>query len=114
MRRRRRPRSNPLPWPPASRRRMFARSERRPSAWLNLTGPERLRDAEKAIALAQRAVALSPASKLYQLTLGAAYYRLGNFDKAIATLTAAKAGAPQSAAIPAELFLAMSYHRLGK
>jgi tetratricopeptide (TPR) repeat protein len=83
-------------------------------AWLYLTGPVGVRNAEKALPLAQKAVALAPTNTIYQLTLGAIYYRLGKFDQAVEILSAMKPGTAKSTSALTQLFLAMSYHRLGK
>jgi tetratricopeptide (TPR) repeat protein len=83
-------------------------------AWLYVTGPERIRDGEKAVALAQRAVALAPKTVSYQHTLGAAYFRLGKFEKAAETLRAiSMPGAATLDESLTQIFLAMTYHRLG-
>ena len=52
-------------------------------AWLYITGPENVRDAEKALTLAQRAVALSGAFGGNLRTLGVTYYRLGKYERAV-------------------------------
>jgi WD40 repeat protein len=82
-------------------------------ARLEVTGPEALRDAREAVALAERAVELTPGQWDYQTTLGIAYYRAGRYKDAVAALERSLRGrAGQDDA--AELyFLAMGYHRLG-
>jgi WD40 repeat protein/tetratricopeptide (TPR) repeat protein len=83
-------------------------------AWFYVTGPERVRDADKALPLAQRAVALAPNQSTFQHTLGVVYYRLGKYEKAVETLRAVSGpDAPKEAEAFTQLFLAMCYHRLG-
>jgi WD40 repeat protein/serine/threonine protein kinase/Flp pilus assembly protein TadD len=83
-------------------------------AWYYVTGPEPLRDAAKALPLAQRAVALAPKNLNNQQTLGVVYYRLGKFEKAADTLRAVSTpNAPKVAEAINQYFLAMTYHRLG-
>jgi tetratricopeptide (TPR) repeat protein len=83
-------------------------------AWLYVTGPERVRNAEKALSLAQRAVAVTPDNEAYQHTLSVVYYRLGKFDQAVDILQAVtKPATSKRMEALTQLFLAMSYHRLG-
>jgi WD40 repeat protein/serine/threonine protein kinase/TPR repeat protein len=84
-------------------------------AWIYANGPEKLRDPEKALALAQRAVALKADDPGHLGTLGAVYFRLGRFENAVETLKSASKlnNAPSTAALQ-QLFLAMSYQRLGQ
>jgi tetratricopeptide (TPR) repeat protein len=51
-----------------------------------LTGPEKQRDPKKALALARKAIKLTPDLGLWWTTLGSAYYRLGRYPEAIETL----------------------------
>jgi WD40 repeat protein/Flp pilus assembly protein TadD len=80
-------------------------------AWIYVTGPSRLRDAEKALPLALKAVDLAPKEWTYQNTLGVVYYRLGKYGKAIETLQ----NNLQNSKFHAHdlFFLAMSYQQLG-
>ena len=55
-------------------------------AWLYITGPERLRDANTALPLARKAVALAPGQWMFCNTLGVVYYRLGNYPQALEML----------------------------
>lgn len=82
-------------------------------AWLYATGPENLRDPEKALALAQR-VLDKAANKWEALnTLGVVLYRLGQFKQAIETLDRSlREGSNQAAAFDL-YFLAMAHARLG-
>jgi len=81
-------------------------------AWAYATAPEGLRDGDQAVALAERAVAFEPGNQNYVNTLGAAYYRAGEYDKAVATLEANAAGRTDSS-VGFDLYpLAMSYFAL--
>jgi WD40 repeat protein/tetratricopeptide (TPR) repeat protein len=82
-------------------------------AWICLTGPRELRDPTKALSLAQRAVESRPGERTFRNTLGVAYYRLGQFAKAVETLEAnVKFDYPL---IGFDwLFLAMSHQRMGQ
>jgi WD40 repeat protein/tetratricopeptide (TPR) repeat protein len=82
-------------------------------AWLYATGPENLRDPEKAFAYAQRATDKG-ANKWEALnTLGVVLYRLGQYKQAIETLDRSlREGSSQAA--PFDLyFLAMAHAHLG-
>jgi tetratricopeptide (TPR) repeat protein len=82
-------------------------------AWICLKGPAELRSPEKGLALAQRAVRLTPDQRALHNNLGVAYYRLRQWDGAIAALEQA-ARVNKGEATAFELFfLAMSYHELG-
>jgi len=82
-------------------------------AWIYLTAPRELRDPGKALPLAQRAVQSRPDQRSFRNTLGLAYYRLGQFAKAVETLEInVKTDHPGMAFDL--LFLAMSRHRLGQ
>src|SRR5262249_8549448 len=84
-------------------------------AWIYACGPLSVRDPAKALPMAQKAVALAPGDLAYQTTLGAAYYRLGKFDKAAETLrTAARANPARGLETINGLMLAMSYYQLGE
>jgi tetratricopeptide (TPR) repeat protein len=84
-------------------------------AWIYVSGPDQVRNPEKALPLAQKAVALAPTNRNYQNTLGVVYYRLGTFDKAVNTLLgASQPGTAKSTEALNQLFLAMSYHQLGE
>jgi len=80
-----------------------------------------VRDANRALAIAQQAVQADPTNAVYLRRLGQVYYRLGRHDQAIATLLKALQahnGGPDSNdkrnAAWAFLYLAMSQHELGK
>lgn len=52
-------------------------------AWILVTGPSELRDHERGVGYAQRAVALAPHKSTYQNTLGVGLYRLGRYREAL-------------------------------
>jgi serine/threonine protein kinase/WD40 repeat protein/tetratricopeptide (TPR) repeat protein len=82
-------------------------------AWLLVTGPKESRDPVKAIALAQRAVALQPNEPMYRNTLGVAQYRKGDLLPAIESLEKSLAlGKGQFDAFDL-YFLAMCHKKLG-
>src|SRR5262249_10142417 len=51
-------------------------------AWRLATGPAALRDPQQALALARKAVDLTPGTAIYLNTLGVAQYRAGQFAEA--------------------------------
>jgi Flp pilus assembly protein TadD len=81
-------------------------------AWLraNHPDPER-RDAEAAVALAQRIVEACPDAEAYWNTLGAAYYRAGDNDLSVAALDRSMALGGGTAFD--DVFLAMAHARQG-
>jgi tetratricopeptide (TPR) repeat protein len=81
-------------------------------AWDLVTGPACRWFPVKAVSIAQQAVALEASS--YTLdTLGVAYYRLGNWNKAATALQSALSS-PGRRSSSTLFFLAMTYHQLGK
>jgi tetratricopeptide (TPR) repeat protein len=82
-------------------------------AWIYLKGPADLRDSEKGLALAQRAVRLNPDQRELHNNLGVAYYRLRQWDGAIAALEQAARLNKDEARAFELFFLAMSYHEQG-
>jgi tetratricopeptide (TPR) repeat protein len=83
-------------------------------AWLLANLPDaKVRDADRAVALAERAVALAPAEGAYQKTLGAAYYRAGNWKQSIKALQKSMEHRRGGDSFD-WLFLAMSHWRLGE
>jgi tetratricopeptide (TPR) repeat protein len=81
-------------------------------AWIYVTGPPQLRAPKKALPLALKAFQLVPTWS-HRNTLGVAYYRLGQFDKAVQTLEP-NLDDPQNRELAIDLFfLAMSYHQVG-
>jgi WD40 repeat protein len=82
-------------------------------AWIYLTAPRDLLDPPAALRLAQRAVQSRPEDRSFRNTLGVAYYRVGQFARAVETLESnAKTDHPDLASDL--LFLAMSRHRMGQ
>jgi serine/threonine protein kinase/Flp pilus assembly protein TadD len=82
-------------------------------AWFLIVCPDRpLRDAHRAVELARRAAEARPRGGLFWKTLGAAYYRLGDWKGAAAAIErgTALAGGKQDAH---GFFQAMAYYRLG-
>jgi WD40 repeat protein len=82
-------------------------------AWLYLTGPTELRDDAKALTLAEDAVRLEPYRAEWLNTLGVAYYRTGQWEKAISTLELGVDAQGGQAMAFDLFFLAMSHYRLG-
>jgi WD40 repeat protein/tRNA A-37 threonylcarbamoyl transferase component Bud32/Tfp pilus assembly protein PilF len=82
-------------------------------AWFLVTGPEHLRDAGKAVELADRAVKERPGDWQYHTTLGVAYYRAGRAADAVTELEASLRGQAGEADAYDLYFLAMCHHRLG-
>lgn len=83
-------------------------------AWLLDNCPDRdLRDAPRAVLLAQRAVKQSPDKSTSWTTLGAAHYRAGNAKAAAEALTRATALEPRGNPV-AGLFLAMTHAQQGE
>jgi Flp pilus assembly protein TadD len=83
-------------------------------AWFLATCPEtKLRDASRAVALAQKAVALAPKAGMIWNTLGAAHYRAGNCKEALAALE--KSMELRNGGNSFDwFFLAMTYWQLGE
>jgi tetratricopeptide (TPR) repeat protein len=82
-------------------------------ARLHVLGPATLRDAGKAVALAERAVKASPNDATYKSTLGMAYYRAGRWQAARDMLEASQRASLGWLAAHDLSFLAMCHHRLG-
>ncbi len=80
-------------------------------AWIYVTGPTQLRDADKALPLALKATQLAPNDSDYQNTLGVVYYRLGQYQQAIDALERNVQNSKGEA--NDFFFLAMSYQQLG-
>jgi serine/threonine protein kinase/WD40 repeat protein/predicted Zn-dependent protease len=84
------------------------------AAWDLAKGAVYLRDPERAVSLARKAVALAPGEVLYLNTLGVALYRAGRYPDAIATLQQSLAASRGRYAAFDLFFLAMARHRLGQ
>jgi Flp pilus assembly protein TadD len=83
-------------------------------AWRLATGPALDRDAEVALALAQRAVEASPQEAFHRNTLGVALYRLGRDREAADQFRASlRVGAREFESYD-RYFLALCHHRLGE
>jgi eukaryotic-like serine/threonine-protein kinase len=81
-------------------------------AWVLATGPAPGRDLERALALARRAVDLSPWDADCASALGVALYRAGQYAESI-TMLERSLGACRGEPSPCDLyFLAMAHHRL--
>jgi uncharacterized protein HemY len=84
------------------------------AAWELATGAIYLRDPERAISLARKAVAAAPDQPLNLNTLGVALYRAGRHAQAIAILEQSLAATEGQIAAFDWFFLAMARHRLGQ
>jgi len=82
-------------------------------AWILATGPIARRDPERAVALAQRAVALAPGQQLSLNTLGVALYRAGQYAEAISVLERSLAAGKGDFDAFDLFFLAMAHQKLG-
>jgi WD40 repeat protein len=82
-------------------------------ARLHVLGPKSLRNPEKAVALAERAIRLCPNDITYKNTLGMAYYRAGRWQSARDTLEASLRDSLGWRLAYDLFFLAMCHHRLG-
>jgi serine/threonine protein kinase/WD40 repeat protein len=80
-------------------------------AWIYVTGPTQLRDADKALSLALKATQVAPNDSDYQNTLGVVHYRLGQYRQAIDALERNVQNSKGEA--NDFFFLAMSYQQLG-
>src|SRR5207302_1494076 len=80
--------------------------------WLATLLPNSVKDADQLVSLGELAVKAKPDNAGYLETLGAGYYRAGNFQAAVKTLDEAvtKQGEGGSAAM--QFFLAMVHHQL--
>lgn len=91
------------------------------AAWELAVGPEERLDPERALLLAQRAVALEATNAWHLNTLGVAYYRAGQHAKAVETLLEALLEASRLNASTSDpyspdsdfFFVATAYHQLG-
>jgi tetratricopeptide (TPR) repeat protein/serine/threonine protein kinase len=82
-------------------------------AWLLATCPDaKLRDPDRAVELARRAVQLAPKERDYWNTLGVAHYRAGDGKAAVAALDKARELGQGRDAYD-QLFLAMAHRKLG-
>jgi WD40 repeat protein/tetratricopeptide (TPR) repeat protein len=82
-------------------------------AWPYVAGSEKQRDPNKALALAQKAVKLTPGQWIYWNTLGVVYYRLGQYSQAMEKLEHSLRDSKGEAAAFDLFFLAMCHARCG-
>jgi tetratricopeptide (TPR) repeat protein len=83
-------------------------------AWLLATCPDpKFRDASRAVTLARKAVDLAPRVPTFWNTLGAAYYRAGDWNAAVEALNKSVALGRGGTGFE-WLFLAMAHQRLGE
>jgi tetratricopeptide (TPR) repeat protein len=83
-------------------------------AWLLATYPDaKLRDPDRAVELAKRAIQLKPKAGIYWKTLGVAHYRAGDGKAALAAFNKSAELRKGRDAVE-RLFLAMAYQKLGK
>jgi WD40 repeat protein len=79
-----------------------------------LTAPLALRDVKAALPLAEKAVQIGPGEVVYSNTLGLAYYRAGQYEKAISILRPNLDRQADGALALDLFFLAMSHYQLGE
>jgi tetratricopeptide (TPR) repeat protein len=83
-------------------------------AWFLVSCADRqVRDSQRALEHAQKAVSLSPGETRFQNTLGVAQYRNQQYDAAVKSLKESQSDASEGTASDL-FFLAMSYQQLGK
>jgi tetratricopeptide (TPR) repeat protein len=83
-------------------------------AWLLVSGPKELRDAQAALPLARKAAELEPENPVSLNTLGVALYRNAKYTEAISVLEKSLAASRGSADAFNLFFLAMCHHQLGE
>lgn len=83
-------------------------------AWMLVAGPVAVRDAKAAVSMAEKAVQLAPTNAMYVNTLGVAYYRDGQFRKAIDTLRPNLERQDDASLAFDLIFIAMAHHQLGE
>ncbi len=81
-------------------------------AWFYVAGPQDLRNPEKALPLAQKAVEAKPESHVYLNTLGVVYYRLRQLEQAAETLGKATQANEDGGTACDFFFLAMAHWQL--
>jgi serine/threonine protein kinase/WD40 repeat protein/tetratricopeptide (TPR) repeat protein len=82
-------------------------------AWRLAIGPEKARDAPRALSLARKAVELAPGNWMYENTLGMVYYRRGSYAEAVETLERSLRASNDEAAAFDLFLLAMCHARRG-
>jgi uncharacterized protein HemY len=83
-------------------------------AWLLVTGPKELRDAQAALPLARKAAEQEPQTALYLNTLGVVLYRNAKYTDAISVLEKSLAASRGNSDGFDLFFLAMCHHQLGE
>jgi len=83
-------------------------------AWLYTIGPEKLRNAEKALPLARKVVELRPRNVADRKNLGMACYRAGQYEEALRILVPIADARADEVSAHALFFLAMTHQRLGE
>ena len=83
-------------------------------AWLLMSGPKELRDAQAHLPLARKAAELEPQSALYLNTLGVALCRKGKYTEAFSVLEKSLAASRGRSDAFDLFFLAMCHHQLGE
>jgi hypothetical protein len=83
-------------------------------AWTLATAPGSIRDPQRALSRARRAVELAPKSAVALNTLGVTQYRAGQLTEAVATLGQSLAAGKGETDAFDLFFLAMARHRLGQ
>jgi WD40 repeat protein/serine/threonine protein kinase/regulator of sirC expression with transglutaminase-like and TPR domain len=83
------------------------------AAWACALAPGAVADTARPVQLAERAVAQSPQTPLYGVTLGAALYRAGRYNDAVLRLNATARTQLSGGTVTTWLFLAMAQQRLG-
>jgi tetratricopeptide (TPR) repeat protein len=84
------------------------------TAFLALLLPDAVPDIQPLVRLAERAHQSDPNSPDYLETVGAALYRAGHYAESVQRLNESASKREKSGTMWTQLFLAMSYHRLGQ
>jgi len=82
-------------------------------AWFYVTGPEHLRNPNRALTLAKKANVLRPNHWFFLNTLGVTYYRLGQYAEAVEKLESSLRDSQARAGAFDLFFLSMCHARLG-
>ena len=82
-------------------------------AWIYLVGPDELRDAHKALPLAREAARLYPQNPFMACAVGGAYYRLGDWQRAVEHLEHAISPGDALCSTFGLLFRTMAHHQRG-
>jgi WD40 repeat protein len=82
-------------------------------AWLTRLRPDALPEPQQLVAVAEKVVAAYPKKWFAREGLGAAHYRAGQWEKAVAELDQACALQGSGGSVQSKFFLAMAHYRLG-